>query len=107
MQTWRYHKERGAKVFDTDCDDMEQLAKDGWCESPADFGTPKAVVDENDTDTGDLLEQFNSDPEALTKDQHVELAASMGLKLTKSMKESTMIEKIKEHMSNGDDEAAN
>lgn len=104
MQTWRYHPDKGSKVFDTECDDMESLAKAGWCESPADFGkAPVAVVDEHDTDTGDLLEQFNADAEKLTKDDHVTLAASMGLKLTKNMKEATMIEKIKEHMSDGND----
>lgn len=105
MQTWRYHPEKGGKIFDTDCDDMDDLAGEGWCESPAEFAKQDNVVsvkDENDNDTGDLLDQFNSDPEALTKDQHIDLAASIGLKLTKRMNESTMIEKIKEQLSDGD-----
>jgi hypothetical protein len=37
MKTWLYHPEKGAKVFDSDVDDMQALDETGWKDTPAAF----------------------------------------------------------------------
>lgn len=47
MQTWLYHSKHDAKIIDTDIDDLEDLWKQGWRDSPAKLpvaaDVPKAV----------------------------------------------------------------
>ena len=51
-----------------------------------------------------LLEQFNEDPESLTKEEHIELGKSLGVSLRSNWGESVMIEKITEKLNSGEAE---
>jgi DNA repair exonuclease SbcCD ATPase subunit len=67
MQTWRYHPNKKAKIFDTDVDDMDALAKQGWCESPADFKAEaeqqETALEGRDEEREQLKARFNEDLE--------------------------------------------
>ena len=67
MQTWRYHPNKKAKIFDTDVDDMDALAKQGWCESPADFKAEaeqqETAFEGHDEEREQLRARFNEDLE--------------------------------------------
>ena len=117
MQTWRYHPNKKAKIFDTDVDDMDALAKQGWCESPADF---KAEAEQQETafeghdeereqlrarfnedleghdeERDQLMARFNEDPEQLDKDELVKLGRYLGVKMMKAWKPDTLIKKVR------------
>ena len=117
-------KHRGNKgtTFDwKGCEDSEvdALVAKGWFKTlaEAEKGKTKLTIteiDQNGDEVSDevifdnhfapeideetLLDQFKEDPESLTKRQHIELGKSLGLSLTMSYKESTMIEKIKNEL---------
>jgi hypothetical protein len=67
MQTWRYHPNKKAKIFDTDVDDMDALAKQGWRESPADFKAEaeqqETAPEGHDEEREQLKARFNEDLE--------------------------------------------
>ena len=47
------------------------------------------------------MQVFNTEPYKLNKEDHVELASGLGLKLNMRMREGTMIRKIHEHIEAG------
>lgn len=105
LRKWMYHKDCKPKMFTfKNENEIEELKKTGWCESPAEFNTAEPEP-EPEYDTDELLEAFNEDPATLTKDEHIALGRSMGLTLKASWKENTMIAKIQEQL-DGDDQAA-
>lgn len=101
MKKWLYHPEKKEKIFDTESDDMEELAEQGWCDSPADFNKePESDDDdlgqeERDAERDALLERFNEDPEQLDKDELVKLGRYLGVKMMKAWKTETLIEKVR------------
>jgi hypothetical protein len=99
MQTWRYHPNKKAKIFDTDVDDMDALAKQGWCESPADFKAEaeqqETALEGHDEERDQLMACFNKDPEQLDKDELVKLGRYLGVKMMKAWKPDTLIEKVR------------
>jgi hypothetical protein len=99
MQTWRYHPNKKAKIFDTDVDDMDALAKQGWCESPADFKAEaeqqETALEGHDEERDQLMARFNEDFEQLDKDELVKLGRYLGVKMMKAWKPDTLIEKVR------------
>jgi hypothetical protein len=107
LRKWMYHKDCKPKMFTfKNEDEIDELKKTGWCESPAEFNAVEPEPEpEPEPDTDELLEAFNEDPTTLTKDEHIALGKSMGLTLKVSWKEDTMIAKIQEQL-DGDDQSA-
>jgi hypothetical protein len=106
---WMYHKDSKPKMFTfKDQEEIEDMRKKGWCDSPAEIENvvkPEPEQEGDDYDTDELLEAFNADPQSLTKHEHLALGKSIGVTVKSSWKEETLISKIQEHL-NGDDETA-
>ena len=107
VNRWFYKYGEEPFLLQTDDEsEAEQMIKDGWGDTPALLKEPvKAEVEqvaEPDEDTPAelvaLISMFEDDPESLNKDEHIVLGKFYGLKLSKSMKEETMISKIQEKL---------
>ena len=82
-----------------------QAALVGEEEQAAPAGEEEELDDEAEERASALLLQFKRDPASLTKDEHVELGAALGIQLMKAWKEQTMINKINEVLTDGNAQA--
>ena len=96
------HRGNKGKTFDyKGCTEEEapELLNNGWyltLEEAEEGKIKEDVIEIEEDDT--LLDQFKEDPESLTKAQHIALGKELGITLTMSYKESTMIEKIQNEL---------
>lgn len=115
-KTWLYHKTQKPRLVSlTDTKTLEQLEAEGWKDTPAAF---KEATNKKDDEGSQpqasemtevqkaLLETFVHDPDSLDKDELMNLGNGLGLKLMKAWKEPTLVNKIQEHLTNGNDQAA-
>jgi hypothetical protein len=84
--------------------EVEGLLNNGWFSSLSEAEGIKNEVKKDEvkkasnekSEGEELYDQFKKDPKVLTKEQHIELGAKFGVKLTMNFKEDTMISKINE-----------
>lgn len=109
--SWLYHKDKGAKLFDLDVNSEIELFNDGWCDSPAKFDDSKkenpvddSNIDKVKTTTNDkdkiesIFDRFSEDSSQIEKPELIELSKYLGVRANNTMKEATIVKKIQEKL---------